>query len=101
MPTDGDETARDPRIASWMRGIFIAVLVVAYGWFVKAPHASMTSSFLVGVLLQLAIVVVRRFVPAESLPEAQDIFEMIADGVTVLMFALGVFGGIAHLADPF
>jgi hypothetical protein len=39
-------------------------------------------------------------VPAEVLPQAQDLFEMIADGVTVLMFALGVFGGIARLAEP-
>jgi hypothetical protein len=91
--------SRDPRVASWMRGVFIAALILAYGWFVKLPQASMTASFLVGVLLQGAIMVVRRFVPAEVMPQAQDIFEMIADGVTVLMFALGVFGGIVHLAD--
>jgi hypothetical protein len=26
------------------------------------------------------------------------IFEMVADGATVFMFALGVFGGIANIA---
>jgi hypothetical protein len=92
--------ARDARIASWMRGVFIAALVVAYGWVLKLPQASLTASFLVGAILQAAIVLIRRLVPAESLPEAQDIFEMIADGATVLMFALGVFGGIRHLMDP-
>jgi hypothetical protein len=40
----------------------------------------------------------RRMVPAEELPRALYIFEMIADGVTVLMFALGVFGAIGALA---
>ena len=92
-------TAQDLRVASWIRGIFIGALIVAYGWFVRGPQASLTASFLVGVVLQLAIVVARRLVPAGALPQAQDVFEMIADGVTVLMFALGVFGGIAHLAD--
>ena len=92
-------TAQDLRVASWIRGIFIGALIVAYGWFVREPQASLTASFLVGVVLQLAIVVARRLVPAGALAQAQDVFEMIADGVTVLMFALGVFGGIAHLAD--
>jgi hypothetical protein len=91
--------ARDLRVASWIRGGFIAALIVAYGWFVKAPQASMTGTFLVGAILQVAIVVARRFVPAEAMPQAQYLFEMIADGATVLMFALGVFGGIVHLAD--
>ena len=92
-------TARDLRVASWIRGIFIGALIVAYGWFVREPQASLTASFLVGLVLQVVIVVARRLVPAGALPQAQDVFEMIADGVTVLMFALGVFGGIAHLAD--
>jgi hypothetical protein len=100
IPPRGEAEARDLRVASWIRGLFIAVLILAYGWFVSEPQASMTASFLVGLVLQVAIVVARRFVPPGALPQAQDLFEMIADGVTVLMFALGVFGGIARLADP-
>jgi hypothetical protein len=99
IPPEREAEARDLRVASWVRGLFIAALVLAYGWFVRDAQASMTGSFLVGLVLQVAIVVARRFVPAEVLPQAQYLFEMIADGVTVLMFALGVFGGIARLAD--
>jgi len=99
-PIDHEAEARDLRVASWIRGLFIAALIVAYGWFVREPQASLTASFLVGIVLQVAIVVARRFVPAEAMPQAQYLFEMIADGVTVLMFALGVFGGILHHADP-
>jgi hypothetical protein len=36
----------------------------------------------------------RRFVPAARQPQAHFAFEMIADAATVLMFVLGVFGGI-------
>jgi hypothetical protein len=90
---------RDPRIASWLRGVFIAALIVAYGWLVKTPQASMTASFLVALVLQVLIVTARRFVPEDAMPQAQEIFEMVADGVSVLMFALGVFGGLRHLVD--
>lgn len=91
--------AQDQRIASWLRGVFIAALIVIYGWFVRTPQASMTASFLVAAVLQVAIVVARRFVPEGAMPQAQGIFEMVADAVSVLMFALGVFGGIRHLMD--
>ncbi len=91
--------ARDPRVASWMRGVFIAVLIVVYGWFVKTPQASMTAGLLVAVVLQALIIAARRWVPEGTMPQAQEIFEMVADGVSVLMFALGVFGGMRHLID--
>lgn len=95
-----EDNARDERVASWLRGIFIAALIVIYGWFVKTPQASMTASFLVAAALQVLIVGARRLVPEGAMPEAQEIFEMVADGVSVLMFALGVFGGIRHLLEP-
>jgi len=91
-----DDSPRDLRVASWVRGIFIGVLIVLYGWFVKAPEGSLTQTFVIGAGVQLLIILVRRFVPADSAPQAQYIFEMIADAVTVLLFALGVFGGIAR-----
>ena len=57
-----------------------------------------TATFLVAAAFQLAVIAMRRMVPADELPRALYIFEMIADGVTVLMFALGVFGAIGALA---
>jgi hypothetical protein len=53
--------------------------------------------FLVGAALQLAVILMRRFVPADWQPEAIYLYEYVADGLSVLLFALGVFGGIAEL----
>jgi hypothetical protein len=82
------------RISSLTRGVFIGALIVAYGWFVRLPEASFTQMFIVGVALQVLVVLLRRFVPAARQPQAHFAFEMIADAATVLMFVLGVFGGI-------
>ena len=49
--------------------------------------------------LQSGIVLVRKFLPPDQGAQAQDIFEMIADGTTVLSFALGVFGTIGRMPD--
>ena len=90
---------RDLRIASWIRGVVIGALIVIYGWFVKAPEGSLTQMFVIGAGVQVLIIVLRRFVPPDSAPQAQYIFEMIADGATVLTFALGVFGGLARVTQ--
>jgi len=44
------------------------------------------------------VIMLRRWVPPEGQPAAMYAFEMIADGITVLMFALGVFGSIHGVA---
>ena len=88
---------RNLRIASWIRGVFIGALIAFYGWFVKAPEGSLTKMFVIGAGVQLLIIVLRRFLPPDAAPQAQYIFEMIADAVTVLTFALGVFGGLARV----
>ena len=33
------------------------------------------------------------------MPQAIHLFELCADGLSVLLFALGVFGGMAHVAN--
>jgi multisubunit Na+/H+ antiporter MnhB subunit len=91
-----EDSPRELRIASWTRGIFIGVLIAFYGWILKVPDGSFKQMFIVGAGVQLLIIVLRRFVPRDAQPEAQYIFEMVADGVTVLTFALGVFGGIVR-----
>jgi len=91
-----DDSPRDLRIASWTRGVFIGVLIAFYGWILNVPEGSFRQMFLVGAGVQLLIIVLRRLVPTESAPQAQYIFELVADGATVLVFALGVFGGIAR-----
>lgn len=86
---------RPPRLNSASRGWFIAGFLAVYGFFIQQPGASSEVLFLVGAVLQLAVILIRRFVPAESQGEAMYVYEYVADGVSVLLFALGVFGGIA------
>lgn len=86
---------RAQRLGTAARSGLIAGFLAAYGWFVNQPGASFEVTFLLGALLQLVVVVLRRFVPAANQAEALFVFEMVADGVSVLLFALGVFGGIA------
>ena len=89
-----DDSPRDLRLSSTIRGVFISTLILAYAWFMNAPDVSLKATFLVAAAFQLGVIAMRRMVPADELPRALYIFEMIADGVTVLMFALGVFGAI-------
>jgi len=93
-----DDSARDLRLSSTMRGVFITCLILVYTWFLKDPGVSLKVTFLTAAGLQIAVVVARRFVSADELPGAIYIFEMIADGVTVLMFAIGVFGALGSIA---
>jgi hypothetical protein len=92
------DSSRDERLASWLRGIFIAALIVAYGWFVGSPQGSFAQVFVVSAALQILVIVIRKLVPGGQQSHAQYIFEVVADGATVLVFALGVFGGIARAA---
>jgi hypothetical protein len=85
-------------MSSAVRGIVIAVLIAGYAWISKQPAASMTAALLTAAGLQLAVILIRRFVAAEQQPLALYIFELVVDGITVLLFALGVFGGIANIA---
>jgi hypothetical protein len=90
-------TADERRFSTGGRGVAIAAMIAFYGWFMREPAGSWSASLLAGAGVQLLVIVLRRLVPADRLPQAMYVFEMIADGVTVLLFALGVFGGIAHV----
>ena len=92
-------TADERRFSSGGRGVVIAVMIAFYGWFMNVPAGSASVSLLAAAGVQLLVIALRRFVPADRLPQALYIFEYVADGVTVLLFALGVFGGIARLNE--
>lgn len=81
-----------------MRSTFIAVLVAIYAWMYKQPAASLAATFLIAAGLQLVAVLLRKFVPPHRLPRAIYTFELLADGLSVLLFALGVFGGILKIS---
>jgi hypothetical protein len=93
-----DFRSREARMSSTVRGTVIAILISGYAWIFKQPAASMTVALLMAAGLQIVVLLIRRFVAAEEQPLALYIFEMVADGVTVLLFALGVFGKISGMA---
>jgi hypothetical protein len=93
-----DESPREMRLSSTLRGLIIAAFIAAYTWISNQPAASLTESLLVAAGLQLAVIAIRRVVAADHQPLALYIFEFVADGVTVLLFALGIFGGILKVA---
>jgi hypothetical protein len=90
------DSPRPERLGSWFRGVVIAVMIVAYGWLVGSPQGSFAQMLVAGAGLQLLVIVVRKMLPPGAQPQAQYVFEFVADGVTVLLFALGVFGSIAR-----
>jgi hypothetical protein len=87
---------KPPRLSDSARGIIIAAFIALYGWFLRGPAGSLTVSLLIAAGVQIAMLAVRRLVPADQLPQAMEVVEVIADGVTVLLFAVGVLGGIAN-----
>jgi hypothetical protein len=93
-----DDTPRQMRIDSRVRGVVIATMIAAYSWLFRQPQGSFAEALLIAALLQVIVILLRRWVPAEGQPAAMYAFEMIADGITVLMFALGVFGSIQGAA---
>jgi hypothetical protein len=92
-----DLTPTQMRRSSIYRGLLIALCIGGYAWVFDTPGASFTQMFLVGVGLQLLALAVRRFVPPERLPFAQYVLDLLIDGATVFVFALGVYGGILNV----
>jgi hypothetical protein len=94
-----EETPRQMRLSSRVRGVVITALIAGYGWLFNLPQASLAELLLVSAALQAVVILLRRWVPAANFPQAMFIFEMIVDGVTVLLFALGVFGSFRIPAE--
>jgi hypothetical protein len=91
------KSTRPPRFSQWTRGTIFGVLIAVYSWVMHLPQASFTMGLLIAAGLQLLVMALRRLVPPEQLPQAMEIFELLVDSATVLMFALSVYGGIIHL----
>ena len=83
---------------SRVRGVFITALIAGYGLLFRGSQGSFTEGLLIAAAVQGVVILLRRWVPPESQPVAMYTVELIADGITVLLFALGVFGGMLGLA---
>jgi multisubunit Na+/H+ antiporter MnhB subunit len=87
------------RISSAIRGLIIGGLIAGYAYLHQQPGATFTAALLIGAALQLSVMLLRKFVPTFLIPKALHVFELVVDGATVLLFALGVFGGMYRAAD--
>ena len=92
-----ENAPRKDRISSLGRGFFIGAFVAVYGLFTNYPQASFTWMFLAGAGMQLAVLFVRKFLPPDLRDQFQEVFEYLADGITVLSFAIGIYGSIAGI----
>ena len=97
----GEATPREGRFSTPARGVAIGVIAAVYAWVTHQPHGSFTAAWLWAGGLQLAVIAIRKLVPPDYQPDAMSLFEMVADGLTVLSFALGVYGGIARAPADF
>jgi uncharacterized membrane protein (UPF0136 family) len=93
-----DETPRQMRVSTTVRGVIMGALIALYSWLMDHP-AGWAGMLLVAAAVQLVIIIARRFVPPDLMPRALFVIETIADGATVLLFALGVLGPIAQLSN--
>lgn len=112
-------TINSLRAVDAARGAIITVIAGVVGYFALAPapkpgqgelsiSPTGLSMLLIGITLQLAILfgrpLIARFERARGLegqvsPIAFHVFQLLADGLTVLLLALAVFGGIARFVD--
>ena len=84
------------RIASRVRGVIIGALIASYAWLMHQPQSSFAAGLIIAAVLQLGTIIVGRIVPLDRQPQVLYICELIADGATVFLFALGIYGGIVR-----
>jgi uncharacterized protein YneF (UPF0154 family) len=101
-----------------VRGVLIAVVSAVAGYVAIRPPGENEARFslspgslamiAIGVALQVVVIggnwLARRYERAHGLdgqlaPVARQILQLVADGVSVLLIALGVFGGIFATAS--
>lgn len=90
------------RLNGAARSVIIVYGIAAYTYLFPQPGAATgaMAMLLVGIGLQVLLLLVRYVVKGELAPTAQFIFELLADGVTVLLFALATYQGILrHAAE--
>ncbi len=95
------------RLSGWIRGILITYGVAAFSWFFsralpsessEEPGSAM-SAFAIGLALQILLVGARLLLKRlerdpETFGQAMYLFELLADAVTVLLFAIGTHRAI-------
>lgn len=97
--------ARALRLSSWVRGILIAYGVAAVSLFFSRTIGfdAGSSAIASGLAVQISVLVARFIVKRyqrergwseEAVSQAMYVLELVADAVTVLLFALGTYRAI-------
>ncbi len=95
-----NESPRQLRLSSTARGVAIGAILLVYGLLVRQSPGTFIEGLLIAAAVQAGVLLLRRFAPGALVPMGVFILELIADGVTVLLFAIGVFSAIgAPMAD--
>jgi hypothetical protein len=114
-----DATANSLRATDAARGVLITVIIGVVGYFAVMPspqpaqggfwitHNGLTM-LLIAIALQLAIIFGRPLLARIERAQGMDgqispmvihVLQLLADGATVLLFALAVFGGLSAFND--
>jgi hypothetical protein len=92
---------RQLRLGGPARSALIAYGIAAFAFIVPQSHSGSRTMLIVGIAVQAIVLLVRLFAQrhgGESAPTAIAIVELIADGVTVFLFALATYMGILGYA---
>ena len=92
---------RELRLSSTVRGVIIAALLGVYAWLLPSPGASFKGALLAAAGVQVGVLLIRKFLPPGLRSQALYLLELLADAATVLLFAIGVFGGVLSEAYGF
>ena len=104
-----EESPRSLRVSTKVRGFIISYALAAFALLLPRRHESEAyadafATVVFALALQVLIVLVRYLtqryerrhrIEGELLPKAMFVAELVADGVSVLLFALGTFRAIA------
>jgi hypothetical protein len=96
-----DDAARQLRLSGPARSALIAYGVAAFAFIVPQSSTGSRTMLIVGLVVQVVVVVARILATrhgGEISATAIAIVELIADGVTVLLFAIATFMGILGYA---
>jgi hypothetical protein len=96
-----EDEARQLRLSGPVRSALIAYGIAAFAFIVPQSSTGSRTMLIVGLVVQVVVVAARILATrhgGESSANAIAIVELVADGVTVLLFALATYMGILGYA---
>ena len=89
---------RSLRFTATVRGLLIGTLFAAYFFLGLLPEGHFRASLIIAAVAQFITLIVARTAPAGRVHLSLFVIELLADGATVLLFALAIVG--ATMPNP-